>query len=332
MQESEESTGSDKVLILPLNEGSKRITQILSNDRAMKVLEILADEPMSATDLAERMETPLTTIKYNIDALVEADLIKVKQTKWSRKGREIKIYEPVQKIIVVAPGGMKEDKASILRMLRKYLVMVGGAVFAATGLEALTNYMSFGPAPMGGSVRSSEYQDAASLNSEDLPADASERSSTPEAPMEEKATSASDEAADYDVTGEELPEAGTFEEPLMEQSVEGQDQITEPPQTGDMSVPKDIDTDTVSSLIPNDSLDNGANIMIDGFNSSATGQTPMPGGSQMVTENVPMLSQPVSGLIPHDILSHASVWFFFGCLFVIALLFIREIYYRKKEI
>ena len=151
MQENEEISSSEKVLILPLNEGSKKITQILSNDKAMRVLEILADKPMSATDVAEKLAMPLTTIKYNLDALVEVDLIKVKQTKWSKKGREIKIYEPVQKFIVVAPGSIQKDKSTVLSMLKKYLGLVAGAVFAATGLEALARSRGFGigAAPMG---------------------------------------------------------------------------------------------------------------------------------------------------------------------------------------
>ncbi|MDW7731477.1 MAG: helix-turn-helix domain-containing protein, partial [Methanolobus sp.] len=329
MQENEESAGSDKVLILPLNEDSKKITQILSNDRAMKVLEILADAPMSATDVAEKMGMPLTTIKYNIDALVEADLIKVQKTKWSKKGREIKIYEPVQKIIVVAPGSMKGDKSSILSMLKKYLVMVGGAVFAATGLEALTNYLNIGPGtvPMASTMRSSEYQDAAApMMNEDFPEAASGEALIPKAPME-KSVPTEEEALAYDVTGEEVPEAEYFEETVVEQPVDGQDYgITEAPPTDDMLISNDIDADALSSSIPGESLDGGVNIMSDGLNSSMVSQTPAAGDSNMVADNVSIISHPLSGIFPHDILSHASVWFLFGCLFVIALLFIREIY------
>ncbi len=334
MQENEDNTGSEKVLVLPLAEGSKKITQVLSNDRAMKILDILADTPMSASDVAEKTGMPLTTIKYNIDALVEADLIKVKKTKWSKKGREIKIYEPVQKIIVVAPGSVKGDKSSILSMLKKYLIMVGGAIFAATGLEALTNYLNLGigTSPMASSVRSTEYQDTvAPLLNEDLPPEAADEAFVPEAPMEEKAVPESEEMSASDVTGEEVQEAETFEEPVTDQAVDGQDyEITESPTSDDMLVPEDVDPEAVSSVIPNDSLDNGANILNE--NLSPANQVPAAGDSGMAADSVSPMSHQLSGIIPDDLLSHASVWFFFGCLFVIALLFIREIYYRNKEI
>ncbi|WP_406656176.1 helix-turn-helix domain-containing protein [Methanolobus sp. ZRKC2] len=333
MQENEENTGSDKVLILPLSEGSKKITQILSNDRAMKVLEILTDMPMSATDVAEKMGTPLTTIKYNIDALVEADLIKVKQTKWSKKGREIKIYEPVQKIIVVAPGSMKGDKSSILDMLKKYLVLAGGAIFAATGLEILTNKMGFGAAPMASSFQSTGYQEnMAPMINEDLPEAASGEASIDEA-LKGKSAPAEEEAIAYDAIEEEMPEADYFDETVMDEPVEEFDyEITEAPPSDDTLIPREVDSETVSSAIPQESIDSGADVIRDGFNSSSPGQVPMAGESQAVADSIPLASQPFSGLIPHDLLSHSSVWFLFGCLFVIALLFIREVYYRKKEI
>ena len=128
---------TEKVLILPLNADSKKITQTLSNDTALKILELLAQQPMSATAISEELDLALTTIKYNLDALIESDLIKVNKTKWSKKGREIKIYEPVQKLIVVVPGGGKSDKSSIISMLQKYLGMIGAAVFASFGIEYL---------------------------------------------------------------------------------------------------------------------------------------------------------------------------------------------------
>ncbi|HIE32311.1 MAG TPA: ArsR family transcriptional regulator, partial [Methanosarcinales archaeon] len=109
MQPDEDA--DEKVLILPLGEESKKVTKVLSNDSARQVLEMLADKPMSASDIAEELEIPLTTAKYNLDALIESGLIKVKETKWSVKGRKIKIYAPIRKLIVVVPD--KTDKKSV---------------------------------------------------------------------------------------------------------------------------------------------------------------------------------------------------------------------------
>jgi predicted transcriptional regulator len=122
-----DDAGGEKVLILPLGEESKRITQTLSNDSARQVLELLTDQAMSASEIACELDTPLTTVKYNLNALIESGLITIKQTKWSSKGRKIKIYAPAHKLIVVVPD--KTDRKSVVDILRRYLgVLLGAAV------------------------------------------------------------------------------------------------------------------------------------------------------------------------------------------------------------
>ncbi|MEA1869703.1 MAG: helix-turn-helix domain-containing protein [Euryarchaeota archaeon] len=124
----------EKVLILPLGEESKKITRTLSNDSARQVLELLADKPMSASEIAEQLDIPLTTVKYNLDALIESGLITIKHTRWSIKGREIKIYAPIRKLIVVVPN--KADKKSVVDILKGYL----GVLLGAAGISAIIEW------------------------------------------------------------------------------------------------------------------------------------------------------------------------------------------------
>ena len=123
----------DKVLILPLGEESKKITQTLSNDSARQVLELLTDKPMSASEIACELGAPLPTVKYNLNALIESGLITIKQTRWSVKGREIKIYAPAHKLIVVVPD--KTDRKSVVDTLRRYLGVLLGAVVVSGIIE-----------------------------------------------------------------------------------------------------------------------------------------------------------------------------------------------------
>ncbi len=131
MQPDDDAT--EKVLILPLGEESKKVTKVLSNDSARQMLELLVDKPMSASEVSEELGVPLTTVKYNLDALIDAGLIKVKETKWSVKGRKIKIYTPIRKLIVVVPD--KTDKDSVTDILRKYLVVLAGAAGLSATIE-----------------------------------------------------------------------------------------------------------------------------------------------------------------------------------------------------
>lgn len=135
MPENEAPKGDEKLLIIPLGEESKKITQVISNDTARKIIELLADVPLSASDIAERLQTPLTTIVYNLENLESVGLIKVEKIKYSEKGREVKIYAPVRKLIVVVPEKM--DRKSITDILRKYVGVVLAAVFSSSIIEFL---------------------------------------------------------------------------------------------------------------------------------------------------------------------------------------------------
>jgi ArsR family transcriptional regulator, arsenate/arsenite/antimonite-responsive transcriptional repressor len=94
----------EKLLILQLSEDCKKIARLLSNETSIRILKLLNKKSMSATDLAEELQVRLNTLKYNLDSLLEVGLIRVRQIKWSSKGREVKIYEAVEKVIVLLPG------------------------------------------------------------------------------------------------------------------------------------------------------------------------------------------------------------------------------------
>lgn len=110
----------EKLLILQLSEDSRKIARILSNETSIKILKLLERRSMSAADIADKLEVRLNTLKYNLDSLLEAGLIRVRQVKWSRKGREVKVYEAVEKVIILLPGKKSPDMSLILTMLRQH--------------------------------------------------------------------------------------------------------------------------------------------------------------------------------------------------------------------
>jgi len=72
---------------------------------------------------------------YNLENLESVGLIKVEKIKYSEKGRQVKIYAPVRKLIVVVPE--KTDKKSVAELLKKYLGVLLAAVFASGLIEFL---------------------------------------------------------------------------------------------------------------------------------------------------------------------------------------------------
>ncbi len=140
MQENQKDPGDEKLLILPLGEESRKITQVISNDTARHIIELLADAPLSASDIAERLQAPLTTVTYNLENLENVGLVKVERIKYSEKGREVKIYAPVRKLIVVVPE--KTDRKSVTDLLRKYLGVILAAILASSLIELFTRKTS----------------------------------------------------------------------------------------------------------------------------------------------------------------------------------------------
>ncbi|MBC2762134.1 MAG: winged helix-turn-helix transcriptional regulator, partial [ANME-2 cluster archaeon] len=128
---------SEKLLVLPLGDESKKITQVITNDTARHIMELLAEHSMSASDIAKHLDVPLTTIKYNLENLVDVGLAKIERIKYSEKGRQVKVYAPVRKLIVVVPE--KLGSASITEILKKYLGVILTAVFASGFIELLTS-------------------------------------------------------------------------------------------------------------------------------------------------------------------------------------------------
>ncbi|MBN1133686.1 MAG: helix-turn-helix domain-containing protein [Methanosarcinaceae archaeon] len=252
---------SEKVLILPLNEDSKKITQALSNDTSLKILELLAQKPLSATAISDELEIPLTTVKYNLDALIESDLIKVKQTTWSRKGREIKIYEPVQKLIVVVPGKRNPDRSSIVSILQKYIGIFAAAVFASVGVEYISRIKKIGTIA--------------------------------------------------------APEGESFSIPKPR------------------GVMKEAQTIPLNETV-NDSVQTSAHLLNGTDIPSpevAIETTSLPTtNKEVLSKSAENIATPIADALNYDLTSHIGIWFFFGCMFVILFLMIREVYYRKKSL
>ena len=109
----------EKLLILQHSEDSRKIARLLSNETSIRILKLLDRRSMSAADIADELKMHLNTLKYNLDSLLEAGLIRVRQVKWSRKGREIKVYEAVEQVIILLPGKKIPDMSLILTMLQQ---------------------------------------------------------------------------------------------------------------------------------------------------------------------------------------------------------------------
>jgi len=124
------------VMIIPLSDDRlKKIARALSNKTAVTVLQKLVEKPMSATELSENLKIPLTTIEYSINALLEAELIKVDRVKFSRKRRDIKYYAPVKRALIFAPEKTEKGVLGLLKKALPFLIIVALSIPAGLTVQ-----------------------------------------------------------------------------------------------------------------------------------------------------------------------------------------------------
>ena len=121
----------EKFLLVSLKEEeSKHLAQVISSDTARKILDTLAEKEHTESDLAKELSIPLSTVHYNLQALLKAKLVEAEEFHYSAKGKEVLHYKLANKYIIIAPKstfGIKEKLKSILPVLA--LAIAGTWIF-----------------------------------------------------------------------------------------------------------------------------------------------------------------------------------------------------------
>ncbi|HOP66323.1 MAG TPA: helix-turn-helix domain-containing protein [Methanoregulaceae archaeon] len=137
---------TDEVIVLqPGDEKAQKIGKAISSQTANDILHILREGPRTASDLCGAMDMPMGTVKYHIENLLDAGLLEVRETRYSVKGREIKVYALKDQLLIVTPA-VKNIRDILLRYASLFAVVVLASVgiyilqplLAVTGNGALS--------------------------------------------------------------------------------------------------------------------------------------------------------------------------------------------------
>ena len=117
----------EKFLLVSLNESkSKQLAQAISNESCRKILDYLADKEASESELASKLNIPISTVHYNLQQLQKGGLVVVEEYHYSEKGKEINHYKLANKYIIIAPKstyGIKERLKSVLPVALLLLIL-----------------------------------------------------------------------------------------------------------------------------------------------------------------------------------------------------------------
>jgi len=103
----------------------------LSSTTARRILAALHDEPTNPAALAETVDTSLQNVQYHLDRLASAGAVTVVDTVYSEKGREMDVYAPADRPLVVVAAD-DEEAAGVSDVLTRLL---GGV--AVVGVASL---------------------------------------------------------------------------------------------------------------------------------------------------------------------------------------------------
>jgi predicted transcriptional regulator len=124
---------AEHVLVLePGDVRAQKIAKAMASPTAGDILQLLAENQKSLTDITERLALPMNTAKYHVDNLLDAGIISVADTKYSVKGREVKIYSLTNQLLIVAPR-----RSDIRSLLLKYASLFGIVALASLAVSSI---------------------------------------------------------------------------------------------------------------------------------------------------------------------------------------------------
>ena len=120
------------VVIQPGDERAQRIARAMASQTANAIIQAFGSGPLTSSEVARAMAIPITTATYHIENLLNAGLIEVMETRWSEKGREVKVYGLANQVVIIAP-----PESDLRSVLKKYAMLFGIVILASAGLWGL---------------------------------------------------------------------------------------------------------------------------------------------------------------------------------------------------
>ena len=114
------------VFLEPGDERGQKIAKAMGSQTASDILQLLSEGQKSLTDITELLAIPMTTAKYHVENLLDAGLLSVSETKYSVKGREVKLYSLTNQLLIVAPR-----HSNVRSLLLKYASLFGIVAFGS---------------------------------------------------------------------------------------------------------------------------------------------------------------------------------------------------------
>jgi predicted transcriptional regulator len=135
-------TGEEVLVLEPGDDRAKKIGKALSNASSSDILHLLGEGEKTLSELSESLDQPITTVKYNVENLLDAGMIDIVRTRYSEKGRVVKVYGVRDQVVIVSPG--RADVKSLLMKYASLFALIAIASLVLAGIAPLFSGMGIG--------------------------------------------------------------------------------------------------------------------------------------------------------------------------------------------
>jgi len=187
----DETSGDDiteKIKILATDdEKIKSFGELLTNDSSREILQLLFNEELSATQIAQKTDISLQLVKYHLIKLQDLGIVKIIKIEKNSKSQDMKIYTATQFSIVIVPPKLskktKESKLLVRSFRHIYKVAGLGIATGLSGLFSLSMLQQEKHIPVNDTISTRQSASIEPEISESITADESADSITASAPM-----------------------------------------------------------------------------------------------------------------------------------------------------
>ncbi|MBN2880945.1 helix-turn-helix transcriptional regulator [Candidatus Woesearchaeota archaeon] len=112
------------ILVSLKEDKAKKLAQVITNTTSRKILDFLATKEATESEIAKKLDVPISTIHYSLKLLKEVNLVQVDEFHYSEKGKVVDHYKVSNKTVIISPSTPEGDsfKEKLKRLIPTVLV------------------------------------------------------------------------------------------------------------------------------------------------------------------------------------------------------------------
>ncbi|ASJ11097.1 transcriptional regulator [Thermococcus sp. P6] len=132
---------------------ARELAQILTNEKAIEILHLVEDRPLSISEISRQLDIPISTVSYHIDKMLRVGLVEVAGKKYGKRLQEVRLYRASNRPILLVPRkSVSKIRKSALGFERLHLISLSVAGLISAGVYAVSRRLLVSVSSSGGNL------------------------------------------------------------------------------------------------------------------------------------------------------------------------------------